>query len=71
MSRPDHPLDGPEQGRRSLSETIERAHRAIAGSRAEIARSKALGQCVADLNRDIDRAHEEDQNASHAQSDKA
>ncbi|WP_262270434.1 hypothetical protein [Microvirga yunnanensis] len=69
--RPDSPPDEPEQGQRSLSETVERANRAIEGSRAEIARSKALGQSVADLNGDIERAREKDSNTSVVRSDKA
>jgi len=43
----------------------------IAQSRAEIARSKALGQSVADLNREIERARVAENNAPHAPKDGA
>jgi hypothetical protein len=57
----------PEQGWRSLQETVDQANRAIEGSRAEIARSRALSQSEADLAREIDRIEEEN-GASQGQS---
>jgi hypothetical protein len=62
--QPDRPDSKSEQGRSSLNETIDQANRAIEGSRAEIARSQALGQSVADLNRELERISEEENNAS-------
>jgi hypothetical protein len=55
-----------EQSHRSLHETIDQANRAIEGSRAEIARSQALGQSVADLTRELERSSEEENGASRA-----
>jgi hypothetical protein len=45
----------PKQGQGSLAETIDRANQAIAASRAEIARSRALSRSEADLARQFDR----------------
>ena len=74
MNRPDPPdsLDEkPEQSQPSLSETIDRANRAIEGSRASIARSQALGRSVADLNREIKQVRKEESDASCVQKDQA
>ena len=71
MSRPHQPDplgDRPEQSRRSLDEIIDRANRAIEGSRAEITRSRVLGESVADLTRELDRISEK---AARAQKDGA
>jgi hypothetical protein len=71
MSRPHQPDplgDWPEQSRRSLDEIIDRANRAIEGSRAEITRSRVLGESVADLTRELDRISEK---AARAQKDGA
>jgi hypothetical protein len=52
-----------EQNKQSLDaaveETIELAHQAIEQSRAEIARSQALGQAEADLAQAIEQVAEE------------
>jgi hypothetical protein len=66
--QPDTPGDRPEQSQRSLDEIVDRANRAIEGSRAEITRSQALGQSVADLTREIGRISG---NTSRAQKDGA
>jgi hypothetical protein len=67
--QPDRPDSKSEQGRSSLNETIDQANRAIEGSRAEIARSQALGQSVADLNRELERISEDENNASRTLKD--
>ena len=67
--QPDPPDSKSEQGQSSLNETIDQANRAIEGSRAEIARSQALGQSVADLNRELERISEEENNGSRALKD--
>jgi hypothetical protein len=67
--RPDSSDKKPEQSQPSLSETIDRANRAIEGSRSEIARSQALGQSVADLNRKLERISEDENGASYGQKD--
>jgi hypothetical protein len=67
--QPDPPDSKSEQGRNALNETIDQANRAIEGSRAEIARSQALGQSVADLNRELERISEEENNASRTLKD--
>jgi hypothetical protein len=57
MSSPDRsdPQGGtPKQGEGSRAEPIDRANQAIAGSRAEIARSRTLGWSEADLARPFD-----------------
>jgi hypothetical protein len=64
MASPASPNDKSEQGQPSLSETIDRANRAIEGSRAEIARAHALSQSVADLNRELDRTSEDEKDVS-------
>jgi hypothetical protein len=74
MNRPDRPdssVKKPEQSQPSLSETIDRANRAIEESRSEIARSQALGQTVVDLNRELERISEEEIAASRPQKDEA
>ena len=68
---PVFPDKKPEQSQPSLRETIDRANWAIEGSRASIARSQALGQSVADLNREIERVRKEEDDASRAQKDEA
>ena len=74
MNRPDEP-DPPEsrsaRAQRSLGETIDQANRAIEESRAEIARSKALGESVADLARELDRISQEEAPPPGAQEDGA
>jgi ABC-type transporter Mla subunit MlaD len=60
-----------EQGQRSLNQTIDQANRAIEGSRAEIARSHALGQSVADLTRKLERISDDENDASQALKDEA
>ena len=69
--RPNPPADKPEQSQPSLSETIDRANRVIEGSRAEIARSQALGRSVVDLNRELERLREDETDVSRAQKDGA
>lgn len=46
---------------------MDRAKRTIEESRAEIARSKALGESVAELSREIERTREAEKDVSHAQ----
>jgi hypothetical protein len=48
----------PEQGLRSVQETVDEANQAIEASRAQIARSRALGRSEAELARKIDRISE-------------
>jgi hypothetical protein len=48
----------PKQGVRSLQDTLDEANRAIEGSWAEIARSRALSQSEIELSREIDRIGE-------------
>jgi len=58
MSSPDRsdPQGGTsKQGQVLRAEPIDRANQAIAGSRAEIARSRVLSQSEADLARQFDR----------------
>ncbi len=74
MNHPDPP-DPPDrnsgQSQRSVGETIDQANRAIEESRAEIARSQALGQSVADLARELDRISQEEKTPSGAQEDRS
>jgi hypothetical protein len=65
--RPDPPADKPEQSQGSIGDTIDRANQVIAGARAEIARSQALGQSLADLTRDIERVSGDENDASSVQ----
>ncbi len=74
MNHPDPP-DPPDrnsgQSQRSVGETIDQANRAIEESRAEIARSQALRQSVADLARELARISEEENTSSAAQEDRS
>jgi hypothetical protein len=68
-NQPDPSGSKSEQGQRLLGETIDQANRAIEGSRAEIARSHALGQSVADLTRKLERISDDGDDASRARKD--
>ena len=69
--QPDSPDSNSEQSQRSLGETVDQANRAIEESRAEIARSQALRQSVADLARELDRISQEETTPSGAQEDRS
>ena len=74
MGHPDQPdFSGgtlePSQG--SLTKTIDRAKRAIAAARAQIARSQALGQSLVDLTRELERASPDESDATHGPKDGA
>jgi hypothetical protein len=68
MNRPDQPPTSDkstsEQRQRSFSEAIDQANRVIERSQAEIARSQALGQSVADTIREIAHIIEDENDAS-------
>jgi hypothetical protein len=70
MSNSDQPNKS-EQNRRSFQDTLDRAEKVITDSRAAIARSQALGQFVADLDREIKQVRNEEDDASRAQKDEA
>ncbi|WP_445504588.1 hypothetical protein [Microvirga sp. G4-2] len=59
----------PEQGQDALGETIQQANRAIEASRAEIARSQALGRSEAELSRQFDKLNKEHDRLSGGQRD--
>ena len=69
--QPDSPNSNSEQSQRSLGETVDQANRAIEESRAEIARSQALRQSVADLAHELARMSEGGSPPSDAQEDEA
>ena len=67
MNRPDQPpasdKSTSEQRQRSFSEALDQANRVIERSQAEIARSQALGQSVADTIREIAQLVEDENDA--------
>jgi bacillopeptidase F (M6 metalloprotease family) len=68
MNRSDQPNTSNEsiskQRQRSFSEAIDLANRVIERSQAEIARSRASGQSVADTIREISQIVEDENDAS-------